>query len=84
MSDVILYTKNNCQPCRLTKRLLEAKGITYETRDLDTDDEAVEAVLAMGHQSAPVVVIVGRHSWSGFRPDLINEIGNWSLPDERE
>lgn len=68
---VIVYTKPNCMPCRMTKRLLDRAGIPYVEVDVSTHPDAVQDVRAMGYASVPVVVTtVGTH-WSGFSPERI-------------
>lgn len=42
-----------------------------------TDPESLEMVRYLGYQSAPVVVAGSRH-WSGYRPDLLNELSSVS------
>lgn len=69
---VRVYTKPHCSQCDMTKKKLDSLGIPYEVEDL-TEEGNLEAAKALGHTSAPVVV-VGEESWSGFRPDRINEI----------
>ncbi|MDR6868472.1 glutaredoxin [Microbacterium resistens] len=48
------------------------RGIPFEEGDL-TEPDNLAAAKALGHSSAPVVV-VGDRSWSGFRPDFLDEI----------
>lgn len=69
---VVVYSKPHCQQCTATKRRLRAKGVEFESLSL-LDEGNLEAAKALGHQEAPVVV-VGKQSWSGFRPDLIDEL----------
>lgn len=69
---VTVYTKPDCQQCVATKRWLWSRAIAFEVEDL-TDPGNLEAVKALGHASAPVVV-VGEESWSGFRPDKLEEL----------
>lgn len=69
---VTVYTKPRCQPCTATKRRLKDKGIPFTEESL-LDEGNLAAAKALGHQEAPVVV-VGRESWSGFRPDLIDDL----------
>ncbi|MGO2188234.1 MAG: glutaredoxin domain-containing protein [Microbacterium gubbeenense] len=69
---VRVYTKPVCKQCDLTKNALDKAGIAYEVEDL-TEEGNLNAAKELGHMSAPVVV-VGEESWSGFRPDLINEL----------
>lgn len=68
---IVIYTAPNCQPCRLTKRTLDRRGIAY--RELDAAEHA-ERLRGLGHQSVPVVVTPDGHHWSGFRPDLIAQL----------
>lgn len=69
MSEVVVYTQPNCQPCKATLRRFHAAGVTViEHAAADYTD----LLKAMGHQSAPVVMTGVKH-WSGYRPDLIDE-----------
>lgn len=67
---ITVYTKPSCVQCNATYRALDAKGLDYVTVDLSADEEALEAVKALGYMQAPVVVTPDDH-WSGFRPDKI-------------
>lgn len=69
---VVVYTKPRCQPCAATKRRLREKGVEFEEADI-REPGNLEAAKALGHLEAPVVV-VGKVSWSGFRPDLIDAL----------
>ncbi|MHA7304745.1 glutaredoxin-like protein NrdH [Arthrobacter sp. TMN-49] len=70
---VTVYTKPACVQCNATYRALDKKGITYQSVDISTDPEALEHVLSLGYQQAPVVITDVDH-WSGFRPDKIAEL----------
>lgn len=65
-----LYSKPNCQPCRLTKMALDKAGLEYV--EIDIEDH-IDMLKARGHMQAPVV-IAGSLEWSGFRPDMIKEL----------
>lgn len=77
---VTVYEKDNCMQCVQTKRKLEQSGIQYEVADL-MEPGNLEAAKSLGHLSAPVVV-VGDVSWSGFRPDKIDELVKNRLENE--
>ena len=70
---ITVYSKPACVQCNATYRALDKHGIDYQTVDITTDPEALEAVKALGYLQAPVVV-AGDDSWSGFRPDKIDEL----------
>jgi glutaredoxin-like protein NrdH len=73
---VTVYSRPDCQQCRLTYVALDRAGIGYTVVDVTRHDAARRYVVdELGHAAAPVVVVDGdpgpvRH-WSGFRPDRI-------------
>ena len=69
---VRVYSKPQCWACTQTKNLLKRRGVLFVEEDL-TEPNNLAAAKANGHMSAPVVVY-GSQEWSGFRPDLIDEI----------
>lgn len=72
---MILYTKNNCQACRMTKLHLANLGITdYTERNTDTNERYLEQAKATGYTSMPIVVVDGRVIASGFQPDKLNAL----------
>lgn len=72
MTEVVVYTQPNCQPCKATLRRFNEAGI--EVKDLPAADYT-DLLKAMGHSSAPVVMDRVSH-WHGYRPDLIDNTIN--------
>jgi glutaredoxin-like protein NrdH len=71
---VKVFSKPNCKQCDMTYKVLDSRGIKYEVTDITEDDTAYSYVKdELGYMQAPVVVAGDQH-WSGFRPDLINNI----------
>lgn len=76
---IVVYTKNNCQPCRLTKDTLRRRGFRYVEHNVEEEPDAYERVKAMGYQQVPVVVVpfdyqVDERHWSGLQPSLLKSI----------
>ena len=69
----IIYSKPNCQQCKMTKAQFDKQGIEYEVIDISEDHDARDYVIGLGHLEAPVVV-VGDRSWSGYRPANIQAL----------
>ena len=67
-----VYSKSACQQCLATCRKLDKEGLEYEKLD-GTTPEAVAHPKSLGYQQLPVVFYGGEH-WSGYRPDLIQQI----------
>ena len=47
--------------------------MVFEMVNIDQQPEAAETLRAQGFRQLPVV-IAGETRWSGFRPDMINQI----------
>lgn len=59
--------------CRMTKRWLTEKGITFTEIDVDTDLEAREYLKTQNKLSLPQIESsVG--DWYGFRPDQLAKL----------
>lgn len=76
---VTVYTKPACVQCKATYRALDKKGIEYEVVDMSQDPTALDKIRGLGFMQAPVVV-TPNDSWSGFRPDKIDELAKQQLP----
>lgn len=72
MTEVVVYTQPDCQPCKATLRRFREAGVVV--KELPAADYT-GLLKAMGHQSAPVVMDGVTH-WHGYRPDLIDNTIN--------
>lgn len=57
MATAILYTKTTCPHCTQVKTYLNAKGVTYEERNIEQSDDFAQQVWDMGLRAVPVTVI---------------------------
>lgn len=69
-----VYSKPSCVQCNATYIALRKANIAYEVIDVSQDAEALEFIMGLGHQQAPVVYVDEFTHWSGFRPDLIQKL----------
>lgn len=76
MAAITVYTTGEtCQRCKLTKQVMDQKGVEYLEVDIRTNPAAREYVVDdLGYSEAPVVVVDEHDHWSGFRPDQITRI----------
>ena len=75
---ITVYTKNNCQPCKATKRWLDKRDIPYTEVDISTSPADLEAIQSLGFQEAPVVIVSTGDPeteihWQGFHPDNLKK-----------
>lgn len=83
MQHIAVFHQPNCQPCRLTMRMLDKLGAAYVSRPLDDGGPEAERVLnnarALGMTSAPIVEVRDEHGTltrtvSGYNPKALREI----------
>ena len=83
MQHITVFHRPNCQPCRLTLKMLDKLGATYVARTLDDGSPAAEQALnnarVLGLTSAPIVEVRSGHgdllrTLSGYRPAELREI----------
>lgn len=67
----VVYTKNGCVGCTATIRKLDEKGIQYKVKNVDTDEQARDKIMALGFMQMPVV-ITDTDSWFGYDPTKID------------
>lgn len=79
MAKVVLYSKNDCIQCRMTKRNLDSLGIEYQEINLDENPQFREYVTKdLGFMAAPVIV-TDTDAWSGFQPGKIRALKEQQL-----
>lgn len=70
-----LFSKPRCVQCDATKRALDKMGIEYVVYDVTKDLDALRRLQTeTDYTQAPVVIVDGKESWSGFRIDRIKAL----------
>lgn len=77
-SNIIVFSKNNCVQCKMSKRHLDAGGVEYQEINLDEYPEFLDYVKdELGFKVLPVIQVpehLGIGNISGFRPNSIKEL----------
>lgn len=76
MPKATVYTREGCMQCIATKKVLESLHFNVEMIDITNDEKMEDHIRKLGFKSLPVVTIddARKTMWSGFRPDLMNEL----------
>lgn len=76
---VLVYTKNRCIKCDMTKNVLTGEGIEFDAINIEdeTDEgragyEFVTKVLELS--SMPVVMFDGEFQFTGFQPEKLKAL----------
>lgn len=70
---VTIYTKNRCPNCDKSKKLMNRLGIDYEEISIEQTPGALEKIISMGFQAAPVI-LTEDDSWAGLNEGKIRNL----------
>lgn len=73
MENVIIYTSTNCPHCRQVKSFLSEKGVAFEERNIEQNEEYAQQVWDMGMRAVPVTVI-GEHRILGMNKTKFEKV----------
>ena len=72
---VKVYSFESCPWCTKVKNYLKARGVDYEVRDIELDEEAAkECQEISGDLTVPVTTIDGKNYVLGFDKKKIDEL----------
>jgi len=71
---ITVYSKPDCMQCNFTKKFLEDAGADFEVKDISVSEKAKNEVKELKFFSLPVVVAEGFEPFTGFRPDILQQI----------
>jgi len=76
MQKVIIYTTPSCIYCKMAKAFFKEHNISYEEKDVSTDEKAVaEMIHKSGQLGVPVIDIDGQIV-IGFDKEALSELLN--------
>jgi glutaredoxin 3 len=62
MASVVIYTTATCPYCRLTRQLLEKKGVQYTDIRVDENPDKLDEMIAKSNRrTVPQIFIDGQH-----------------------
>ncbi|GKQ42445.1 NrdH-redoxin [Companilactobacillus sp. RD055328] len=71
MDNIVVYSKNNCMQCKMTKRYLSEHNVNFQEINVSNEPEAIDYLKGLGYQSVPVVMQNDNDPIVGFRPDAL-------------
>lgn len=57
MSKVVVYSSNTCPYCVSAKNYLNENGVDFEEKNIQTNAEARQELMQMGHMGVPVILV---------------------------
>lgn len=73
MAQVTIYTSPTCVHCKAAKAYMDENGISYEEKDVMSDQNARKWMMDRGYRGVPVLQI-GEEEIVGFDPKKMQEL----------
>lgn len=73
MGTAIVYTSTNCSHCRQVMSFLSEKGVSYEERNIEQNEEFAQQIWDLGMRAVPVTVI-GEYTIVGMNKTKFDKI----------
>ena len=54
MNNILIYTKNQCVQCQMSKNVLNDLGISYTEKNVDTNEKFMDEAKVTGYKSMPI------------------------------
>lgn len=78
--EVVMYTTRLCGFCRAAKKLLDGKGVEYQTIAVDFDSEKRQEMMQRSGRRTVPQIFIGDHHVGGF--DDLSELDSDGKLDE--
>ena len=82
MSNVTVYSTQDCQYCRMAKAFLDKHGVPYESIDVGSDSKAAEKMIELSGQRGVPVIVVDDEVIVGFDSQRLNELFGEAAPED--
>lgn len=66
MAEITIYTQNDCPPCKVVKMFLNDQKITFNEKNITTDDSARNELIQTYQAHSTPTVVIGEQVIIGF------------------
>ncbi len=75
MAKVTVYSSNTCPYCVRAKEYLTENNVEFEEKNIQTDGEARQELMQMGHMGVPVILVDGEEIVGFDKPKIDEALG---------
>lgn len=72
--EVVIYSKNGCEPCEHVKNLLNEQGISYTEKNITGNKTNLHELKDKGYSSVPIIEAEGLEPINGFDYPKIEQL----------
>ncbi|MGA9227486.1 MAG: glutaredoxin family protein [Mesobacillus sp.] len=76
MKDIIVYTQNECPPCKIVKMFLNEYGFSYSERNIHEDEKSRQELTDIYGSFSTPTIVVGSEVIIGFDLEKLKQVLN--------
>ncbi|WP_079508256.1 glutaredoxin family protein [Mesobacillus jeotgali] len=78
MNDIIVYTQNDCPPCKIIKMFLMEFGFSFTEKNINDDETSRQELTQTYNSYSTPTIVIGEEIITGFNLDKLKEVLNIS------
>jgi glutaredoxin-like YruB-family protein len=78
MNDIIVYTQNDCPPCKIIKMFLTEFGFSFTEKNINDDETSRQELTQTYNSFSTPTIVIGGEIITGFDLDKLKQVLNIS------
>lgn len=74
MNNIIVYTQNDCPPCKVIKMFLNEFGFSYTEKNINEDEKSREELTEIYNSYSTPTIVIGEEVITGFDLERLKRI----------
>ncbi len=76
MNDIIVYTQNDCPPCKIIKMFLNEYRFSYTEKNIDENEQSRQELTELYHSYSTPTIVIGEEVITGFDLERLKRVLN--------
>ncbi|MBS8263268.1 glutaredoxin family protein [Mesobacillus boroniphilus] len=74
MNDIIVYTQNECPPCKIIKMFLNEFGFSYTEKNINEDEQSRQELTNTYNSYSTPTIVIGEEVITGFDLERLKKV----------
>ena len=76
MNSIIVYTQNDCPPCKIIKMFLSEFGFSFTEKNINEDEQSKRELTEIYNSFSTPTIVIGEEVITGFNLERLKEVLN--------
>lgn len=74
MNDIIVYTQNDCPPCKIVKMFLSEFGFSYKEKNINENEQSRQELSEIYNSFSTPTIVIGEEVITGFDLERLKKV----------